>query len=345
MSDLHLEEISEHGIDTHRGNLLGVQPFMTPSDYASEDTFSAKLDGYLTVASQKGWLTERTIVVWPEALATWLVCTGEGRAVYQAPTMSRAMRALVLSHALPFARNLVSAREKDKVTASLLRTRAEAMAHLYQAAFSRLAQKHAVTMVAGSIWLPSPQVRAGRVEVGDGPLHSVSAVYGPDGRAHACLVRKAFPSAAEIPFIASAPVAELPAFDTPAGKLGVLICADSWYPAAYDRLRAAGVELIAVQSFVSSPGTWDQPWGGYSGSAAPCDVEPSDVGRLSEGQAWRKYALAGRIRQAGARCGINVFLHGAFWDLEADSGCSMAVSGDKVIEVGRGGAALLNLRV
>lgn len=345
MSDLRLDEIKEIGRDNHRGNLLGIQPFMIPSDYATEDIFSTKLDSYLTIARQKGWLTKGTIVVWPEGLATWLICTGEGQAVYQAPTMSRAMRALVLNHALPFARNLMSAREKDKVTASLLRTKAKAMAHLYQATFSKLSQQYAVTMVAGSIWLPSPHVKEGRIEVGNGPLYHVSAIYGPDGLAHTCLVRKAFLSPTEMPFIASGSVVDLPVFNTPAGKLGVLICADSWYPAAYEQLRAAGVELIAVQSFVSGSAIWEKPWRGYSGSATPGDVEPSDLGSLTEGQAWRKYALAGRRRQAGAKCGINIFLHGAFWDLDANSGCSMTVSGDEIVEVECGGAALLNLWV
>lgn len=345
MSGLHLEETYEQGRDAHKGNLLGIQPYMTPDDYASEDTFCAKLQGYLAVAHERGWLTERTIVVWPEALGTWMVCTGERQAVYLAPTMSSGMRTLALGHALRFARHLASAKEKDKATASLLRMKAEAMARLYQAAFSRLAQQHGVTIVAGSTWLPSPYVTSGRLEAGGGPLYNVSAVYGPDGRAYPSLVRKAFLGTAERPFITSAPVAELPAFDTPAGKLGVLICADSWYPAPYERLRALGAELIAVQSFAPGSGIWDRPWEGYKGSAAPGDVDSADVGRLTEGQAWRKYALAGRISQAGAKCGINVFLRGSFWDLVADGGLSTATSGDEVVEVGRAGAALLNLWV
>jgi len=345
MSDLRLEEMSEHGTDSRRGNLLGIQPCMTPGDYASEDTFCAKLEGYMEAAHQKGWLTEMTIVVWPEALGTWMVCTGEAQAVYAAPTMSDGMRTLALRHALRFARHLPFAREKDKVTASIFRTKAEAMARLYQTAFSRLAQEHRVTMVAGSTWLPSPQVASGRIETNDGPLYSVSAVYGPDGRAYPSLVRKAFLGASETSFIAPAPVADLPVFDTPAGKLGVLICADSWHPEAYERLRAGDVTLIAVQSFLPGSGVWDQPWGGYSGSAAPGGVDRGDIGRLTEGQAWRSYALAGRIRQSGARCGINVFLHGTFWDLKADAGSSTVVIGDRVIEVDCEGAALLNLWV
>jgi hypothetical protein len=181
------------------------------------------------------------------------------------------------------------------------------------------------------------------VVAGDGPLYNVAAVYCPDGQAHATLVRKAFPISIELPFTTPAPVAELPAFDTPAGRLGVLICADSWYPAAYERLRAHGVELIAVPSDGVTKEAWEGLWRGYDGAPAPADVDPTDVGVLTEAQAWRKYALAGRITQAGARCGINVFLRGELWDLGAHGGCATIVDGATAIEGRGGGAALLNL--
>jgi hypothetical protein len=71
-----------------------------------------------------------------------------------------------------------------------------------------------------------------------------------------------------------------------------------------------------------------------------CDTV--DVGKLTEGEAWRKYALAGRIALSGARAGINVFLHGQFWDAGDDSGQSLALGRDRIIETKVAGAALLN---
>ena len=343
MNDLHLAEVAEYGNNTHRGNLLGIEPYMTTADYASEEAFRAKLDGYLNVAREKGWLGERTLVVLPEYLGTWLAVAGERPAVHAARSLASAMRALALGHILSFALSLFSADERDKVAASLFRVKADHMARLYQSVFSGLARKYAVTIVAGSIVLPSPHVREGAVVTGRGPLYSVTAVYRPDGLAHPSLVRKAFPITAEQPFITPAPVTDLPIFDTPAGRLGVLICADSWYPAPYECLKAQGVDLLAVPSYVSGHGVWDKPWHGYDGAPAPDDVDPRDVGALTEGQAWRKYALAGRLARSGARYGLNVFLHGALWDLGAESGCAMLVNGQTVIEAKGGRAALLNL--
>jgi predicted amidohydrolase len=343
MSDLLPGDIIEHGVDSNRGNLLGVQPFVRAADYVSEDALSAALSQYTEIAAQKGWLNPRTVVVWPEYVGTWLAAAGEGPAVYKAKSLSGAMRLLAVRHLLRFARQVVSAREPDRVAASLFRLKGQDMARRYQAVFSGLARQYSVTMVAGSILLPSPQVRDGRVMAGVGPLYNVSAVFGPDGIASASLVRKVVPTTDELPFVAPAPVAELPTFDTPAGRLGVLICADSWYPAPYRQLKSHGVELIAVPSSITTQGLWDKPWRGYDGAVAPADADPGDVGRLTEGQAWRKYALAGRIGSAGATHGINVFLRGVLWDINADSGQALAVSEGQITESSGVGAAILNL--
>ena len=45
--------------DIGRGNFLGIQPYMVPSDYASAGAFHAKLDGYLnTIAKEEQQLHE-----------------------------------------------------------------------------------------------------------------------------------------------------------------------------------------------------------------------------------------------------------------------------------------------
>jgi predicted amidohydrolase len=38
--------------------------------------------------------------------------------------------------------------------------------------------------------------------------------------------------------------------DTPAGRLGVLIGSDSWYPDNYRQLDEQGAQLVAVPAFV-----------------------------------------------------------------------------------------------
>lgn len=341
--DLRLEHRLAFGAAGGRGNLLGVQPHMTPWDYATPQRFRAKLEGYLAAAQAQGWIAPRTIVVFPEHLGTWLVALSERRSLYAAPTVAQALRVLALSHPLGLATRWPQAAAADRAAAALFAVKAQAMAETYHRTFSALARAYRCTVVAGSILLPDPTVEQGRLVVRRGPLQNVSAVYGPDGALHSALVRKVHLTPAEQPLASGASLADLPCFDTPAGRLGVLICADSWHPEPYARLRQQGVELVAVPSYLEMSDVWQRPWRGYAGMAAPSDVDPADVGRLTEGEAWLRYALAGRLRSSGARYGINVFLRGALWDLGAD-GHTIAVEGDRVYEAPHSdGAALVNL--
>lgn len=347
MNDVRPVQIVTSGQDSGHGNLLGIQPWMMPADYATADTVYTALAGYLARARREGWLNAKTIVVWPENLGTWLVTTGGPDAVRDAQRLSDAMRALALRQPFRLLREFLRSSEQDRLTAALLRLNADAVAHRYTVLFSQLARDYQVTMVAGSVLLPEPRVQDGRVTAGRGPLANVSAVFRPDGTAYPDLVRKAHPVGTELAFLAPGHVRDLPVFQTRAGRLGVLICADSWYPETYAHLRSKSVELLAVPSHVGKPGAWESPWLGYSGMVQadnmPQDVDLADVGRLTERQAWRAYALAGRIAQSGASAGINVFLGGKLWDLGAE-GQSMAVlDGQSPVEVERDTPALLNL--
>ncbi len=335
-------DINEFGVNSGRGNLLGIQPYMLLTDYASKEAFSARLDNYLRAAALQGWLSERTIVVWPEYLGTWLVAAGEPAAILRAATIAAAMRSLLLRHPLAFAAHFLSAREKDKAVASIFRLKAGTMSRTYQSVFSGLAAHYKVTVVAGSILLPAPRVVGGKVVAGAGPLQNVSAVFRPDGSAYPVLARKAYPISDEFNFVSSAPQLEAPVFDTPVGRLGVLVCADAWYPEAYQPLQAAGVELIAVPIF--GIGTqWDGVWQGYNGAPAPADVDPADIGCITEGQANRKYALAGRLYRSGARCGITVCARGALWEMDGNDVPGFAICGNQVYETSRGRGGMFNL--
>jgi hypothetical protein len=339
---LRIEDVAEYGTDAQRGNLVGVQPFMLPDDYRSADTFRTKLDGYLNVAARRGWLGDRTVIVFPEYVGTWLVAAGEKPRVVQASTIAAAMQALVLSHPLRFVRALPSARAEDAVKYSLFRLKAPVMAGIYHAVFSGLAREYGVTIVAGSIVLPSPGISGGDLVIGDGELYNVSAVYRPDGSPHEDLVRKVFPIRDELPFITPAFAVDMPVFETPAGRLGVLICADSWYPSPYEAIVAQEADFVAVPSYLSPDGVWAQPWRGYDGAPAPDDVDARDVGMIAEGEAWLKYALAGRLASAGIDHGINVFLRGDLWDLGSD-GHTVVVRERAVVEARHvAGAAIVN---
>jgi hypothetical protein len=250
-----------------------------------------------------------------------------------------------LHHPFPFISHLLRSKEKGKAEAAFFRMKARKMAEVYHNVFSQLARDYAVTIVAGSIVLPAPQIRNRRLISSEGPLHNTSVIYQPDGSPSSGLVRKAFPTSKELPFTAPAPVADIPAFDTPAGRLGVLICADSWYPQAYAHMKERKIELLAVPSYdVDGMQRWIRLWQGYDGWQIPSDVDTGDVKKIAEAQAWGKYALAGRLASSGARRGINVFLRGKLWDQDLGGWPATVVrDNDIFVEEQTQKAAMLNL--
>lgn len=57
------EEIVEYGQDLGRGNLVGIQPFVVPGDYASASALYARIAAYLDVACDMGWLGDKSVVL------------------------------------------------------------------------------------------------------------------------------------------------------------------------------------------------------------------------------------------------------------------------------------------
>ena len=325
--------------------MLGISPYVVPQDYASGESFFKKLDVYLSAAQLEKWLNDKTILVFPEYTGTWLVLAGESKVIFQAASLQAAEQALVLRHPLKFARYWLASREEGRAEAAFFRMKAYQMAEIYQQVFSQLARQYSVTIVAGSIILPSPQISNGRVILTGGSLRNVSVIFQPDGAPYAHPIYKAFLTAEEQPFLEPASANEIPSFNTHAGRLGVLICADSWYPQAYWPLKEQGVTLLAVPSYADDGiEKWNQLWPGYNGWPAPADVDLQDIKKITEAQAWNKYSLAGRIRSGGAAYGVRVFLRGKLWDLDLGgwSG-TMVREGEVFIEPPTQKAAMLNL--
>ena len=345
MNDLSQPNLYQLGEDHGRGNMLGISPYVVPQDYASGESFFKKLDIYLSAAQREKWLSAKTILIFPEYTGTWLVLAGESQSILQAASLQAAEQALVLRHPLKFGMYWLWSKEQVRAEAAFFRMKASQMAEIYQAIFSQLARTYSVTIVAGSIILPSPQISNGRVILTHGPLRNVSVIFQPDGAPYAHPIYKAFLTAEEQPFLKPASANDIPSFDTPTGRLGVLICADSWYPQAYMPLKEQGVNLVAVPSYADDGmEKWNQPWPGYNGWPTPADVEIQDIRNITEAQAWNKYSLAGRIRSGGAAYGVRVFLRGKLWDLDLGgwSG-TMVRDGEVFVEPSTQKAALLNL--
>ena len=345
MDDLALAKFHQLGSDRGRGNLLGIEPYMIPQDYACEESFFNKLNSYLLTAQREKCLSEKTIVLFPEHIGTWLALAGESSETFRAAALWAAERVMVLHHLLPFFSYVMRSKEKGRMEAALFRMKAPQVANIYQNVFSRLAREYSATIIAGSIILPASQIEGCRLAPQEGPLYNTSVVFRSDGKPDPSLVRKVFPTADELPFTTPAAPGDIPSFDTAIGRLGVLICADSWFPQAHAVLREQEISLLAVPSYgVFGMRRWNQPWLGYDGWPMPPDVDVSDIGQITEGRAWHKYALAGRLHSSGATCGMNVFLRGKLWDQDLGGWPATLVRGQDVfVEEQTQKAAILSL--
>jgi len=247
------------------------------------------------------------------------------------------MRLMVLSNLPYIAWHAISPFGSDRLTYAIFSAKAERMAEIYDQTLSNLARKHVVTIVGGSIILPWPSVwsrdgqhpfTAGRLNAGKGPLYNLCPIYRPDGNADPDLVEKVYPIDDEEPWLRRGLIDHLPVFDTPAGKLGVLICADSWYPEPYEVLKRQGAEFVATVSYQLEDGSWKAPWKGCRSKPDPKDLVASDVGSITQEEAWVKYTIPRRLPESGIPAGMTVFLRGKFWDLGSDGG-TILVRGDQ----------------
>ena len=319
--------------------LVGVQPWLEPGHYHSAAALHQRLSAYLDEIRDEIDAEPGSIIVFPEHVGTWLVAAGAPHSAFTADATAAAMTALVAANPLRFAAAWLGSDEEDRMAAAIFRMRAAAMARDYQAVFSALAAEYRVTIAAGSIVLSEPRVENGVLIAGYGPLYNTAALFHPDGMIDPQLVRKSHPIPSETPFTAAWPAENLPVFDTPSGRLAVLICADSWHPDLYASVRALDADIIAVPAFLQPSGVWDEPWGGYT-TGWPDDADRADAGRLTEGEAWQRHALAGRLVSGGAEFGMTAYLRGRLWDLGSD-GTNIAVEGRTVfVSDGLDGAAL-----
>ena len=340
LSDLRIEVAIDQGTPGQNGNLLGIQPELFPGDYQDPERLRRKLQAYLQQAQALGLLNAKTIVILPEHIGSWLWIKGEKDEVYQARGRDEAFQWLSLSNPLRFAKAWLSAKDGHRGRNARLRMKADEMAADYQALFGGLAKQFKVTLVAGSIILPSPHVEDGILRPGNGSLFNITQVFGADGKPLGEPQHQVFPDRDNRRLVEPGDANDLAVVDTPAGRLGVLVGTDSWYPDNYRRLQDQGAQLLAIPAFVAGPGHWHTPWRGYN--RHPPAAMPVQPGAVSEQQAWQTLTQTG-IAAHGLPPALSVFMHGRFWDVVGEGQSFISQDGQAQEAPAGHGARLINL--
>ncbi|MBJ9977713.1 carbon-nitrogen hydrolase family protein [Pseudomonas sp. S75] len=338
LSDLRIELVLDQGVPGERGNLLGVEPLLYPTDYQNLQRLHRKLSAYLHQAQDQGLLNPRTVVVFPEHIGTWLWARGEKNEVYQVTRLREAWQWLELSNPLRYGLAMLAATGDDRRADAHLRMKAGQMAADYQQLFGGLAREFGVTVVAGSIVLPVPYVEEGRLQVGRGPLYNASVVFASDGSPVGQPQLQQYVDSEMRRYVDDGVSQPLHVVQTPAGRVGVLVGSDSWYPRNHELLQRQSAQLIVNPAFLSGKGSWQPPWRGNRHQPAAAQL-PLSRGQVDEQSAWPRLSLAANPGLPG----LSVFMRGQFWELGSDGQGFAFQAGQHLAGRPLQGARLLNL--
>lgn len=190
--------IQSFGIDATQGNILAIQPYMSARSYSTSFNFFVTLKLYLLQAKKAGLLNSETIVVLPQHCGSWLFLANEKESIYQDTVMSNALRLMQWSNCYKYWSHYLSApRQGNKNISALISMKAASMVKIYQDVFSQLSKEFAITIVAGSILLPSPALVKGTLTVGSGQLFNTTAVFDTSGHVMSPLITQPFNKATD----------------------------------------------------------------------------------------------------------------------------------------------------
>lgn len=142
---------------------------------------------------------------------------------------------------------------------ALLTLKAPRAAQLYGEVFAGLARQHRVYITAGS----TPALWQGRPA-------NVAYLFAPDGT-----IRGRTPKRMLVPLergleLTRGPVPALQPWPTPLGTLGMLVCADAFYPRLAASLRQQGAQVLLNCN--ANPECWQQVGVGFQAASLPARV-------------------------------------------------------------------------
>ncbi len=258
-----------------RTRLVAVQMCIKTHDYRSVEAFRERVLGIMRAVRQRV-PKEPVLVVFPEDVGLGLVFTQDYERVRTSKTMVEAGFRLMEKYRPqpPDSEETVSF---PAMVRRLLITLSPFVERVYHQVFSEAAKQFQAWLVAGSAPIAQGEC-----------VYNVSYTYNPGGE-RALIQRKInlVPLEQELGLNLCAAPQELPVVETPAGKLGVLICLDGFQHELLAQLVRQGVRLVAMPSFNPLPWTPEQAqgweaglWAGVQKYRGVIGINPMGVGQL-----------------------------------------------------------------
>jgi predicted amidohydrolase len=255
--------------------LVAVQMRIETHDYRSVEAFRERVFGVMRAIRQRV-PKEPVLVVFPEDVGLGLVFTQDYERVRTSKTMVEAGFRLMEKYRPqpPDSEETVSF---PMMVRRLLITLSPFVERVYHQVFSEAAKQFQAWVVGGSAPIAQGEC-----------VYNVCYTYNPAGE-RVLIQRKInlVPLEQELGLnLCSAP-RELPVVETPAGKLGVLICLDGFQHDLLAQLVRQGARLVAMPSFNPLPWTPEQAqgweaglWEGVQKHRGVIGINPMGVGQL-----------------------------------------------------------------
>lgn len=248
--------VASFGERSGKGCLVGIQPAWESWQFRTELDFRAALFDLMAAAKQAGFFEGKSCVVLPELVGLQLLLVDEFPWVTLSPTWRQALTtALGDEKAWRFVAALAKSKAMGWEKAVALEVLQGKLARALEAWVSSCcvaAQEFNACLFAGTMLLPpeSSVTEAGLVWPSDFDpergLNVGGLLVNPDRSLAPSILWKQRPSPFEEAHFAEERAVEPTLFDTPLGRMAVLLGEDAWLPNAAD--LCSGADLIAAPS-------------------------------------------------------------------------------------------------
>lgn len=229
--------ISRIGEPSGKGCLVGIQPAWEPWRFRTEIDFKSALYELLEDAKQAGFLSGKSLVVFPELAPLLLLLVNEFPWVTLSETWSKALSTALTDEKawrmIKLVPHAVELGWEKAAYLEVIEAKLQRALEVWVEAFSAAAQDYQTEILAGSMIMP----QGVRAEGGLSFPHSFSAaedlgvgalLFGSDGGIAPKITWKMNPSEFELASFVHPVTMPVPSFDTPLGKMAVLLGEDSW---------------------------------------------------------------------------------------------------------------------
>jgi predicted amidohydrolase len=263
--------------------LVAIQMQVRLEDYRSPAAFATAVERHMKEAMRAPGEGPR-LVVFPEDVGLALVVIGEYEAVKDCSSWKEAAGVLIAKHQAEVAET--AARHHCSPVRALFLLKGERARQVYADTFAKAAKAHRVTLVAGSAALPDAK----------GNVFNTSYVFGPTGKLlgsqrKAHLIDLEGPEGLDL---TPAPLDAIHALDTPAGRLGLGICYDLFFPDVVEKLVKEGSRILVQPTF--NPQPWD----------------------AAQQEEWKKGIWTAASTHPTIVAGVNPMMVGSLWEVTAE---------------------------